>query len=113
MTTDLNRTDIAPKLKRRWSMILISALMAFLLIGGALALLETLEPAPSPASTAPAGELPRITVMPLEQRQMSAASPSPARSFHATRSRSAPPCRTSASATSWWKRAIRSPKARC
>ncbi|QIG47704.1 efflux RND transporter periplasmic adaptor subunit [Nordella sp. HKS 07] len=67
MTTDLN---IAPKPKRRWGMILASALVAFLLFGGALALLESLEPAPSPASTAPADELPRVTIMPLEERQM-------------------------------------------
>lgn len=70
MTTDLNRTDNAPKPKRRWAMILLSLLVAFLLIGGGLALLENLEPAPSPASTAPSDTLPRVTTMPLEERQM-------------------------------------------
>lgn len=70
MTTELSKTDNASKPKRRWAMILISALLAFLLIGGALALLESLEPGSSPASTAPDSELPRITTMPLEERQM-------------------------------------------
>lgn len=70
MTTDLNRTDNAPKPKRRWAMILLSLLVAFLLIGGGLALLENLEPVPSPASTAPSDTLPRVTTMPLEERQM-------------------------------------------
>lgn len=70
MTTDLNRPDNTPKPKRRWAMILLSVLLVFLLIGGAIALLQSLEPAPSPASTAPSDTLPRVTTMPLETRQM-------------------------------------------
>lgn len=70
MTTELNRNDSVPNPKRRRAMILVSALIAFVLIGGALALFGSLEPEPSPASTPPAGELPRVTTMALEERQM-------------------------------------------
>ena len=70
MTIDLNRPADTPKPKRRWGMILVSVLLAFLLIGGALVLLDSLEPEASPASTNSAIELPRVTTMPLEERQM-------------------------------------------
>ena len=70
MTTDLNRPANTPKLKRRWGMILVSILLAFLLLGGALVLLDSLEPEASPAGATSAEELPRVTTMPLEARQM-------------------------------------------
>lgn len=70
MTTDLNKAANTSKPKRRWGMILVSVLLAFLLIGGALVLLDSLEPEASPASTSSAVDLPRVTTMPLEERQM-------------------------------------------
>ncbi|HTN97407.1 MAG TPA: hypothetical protein VL101_10550 [Nordella sp.] len=40
----MNRTDTTPKPKRRWAMILASLLVAFVLLGGAIALLNSLKP---------------------------------------------------------------------
>lgn len=70
MTTNPDMPAPPQKPKRRWGMIILSAVLAFLLIGIIIAIVAGIDPVTSPASVAPADNLPRVTTMPLEKRQM-------------------------------------------
>ena len=66
-----NNRDISAKPGWRWSVILISALVAFLLIGGVVAVLAAIDTESSPASVVvPSDNLPRVTTMVVKKRVM-------------------------------------------
>ncbi len=70
MTTNSDMPSPPPRRGRRWAVIILCALVAFLLLGGLIALVASIDAEPSPASVAPADNLPRVTTMRLEKRQM-------------------------------------------
>lgn len=70
MTNHLDLPAASAKPRRRWSMILLSTLLAVLLIGGTIAVLATIGTESSPASVAPADTLPRVTTMTVKKRVM-------------------------------------------
>lgn len=70
MKTNSDMDSSPQKVPRHWGMIVLSALLAFLLIGGIIAVVAGIDPESSPASVAPPDSLPRVTTMRLEKRQM-------------------------------------------
>lgn len=71
MTQGPDMSSSLPKPKRRrWGLILASALVAVLLVGGVIAVLAAIDTESSPASVAPVDNLPRVTTMTVGKRMM-------------------------------------------